>query len=235
MPSFTLYRFFDAEDALLYVGLTINPGKRFEKHRATKPWWEDVARIVMERHADIAALRAAERVAIKTEKPRHNIRMNGSAPAPLKIAAGQQHEIDGLVGRHFHTWRERREGDSRERCTIRDGRVLEYQGRVTEQLDDMNYLIQLYSFWDGFPSDGEKLASLDEMRSWTFYDSALEMQIAYGCTEFDSHRCGGEVTHYFDNRVYGLGLQLLCYGCVKRYPGFKNAKALKWVDGKPSL
>lgn len=76
----TLYRFFDADDTLLYVGMTINPGRRLEKHRATQPWWPDVARIDMEQHPDEVTLRRAEREAIKAENPLHNVRMNGKAP-----------------------------------------------------------------------------------------------------------------------------------------------------------
>lgn len=72
---FTLYRFYDADDALLYVGLSINPGKRFERHRTDKEWWTEVARIEMEQFSDIGSLRAGERDAIKSEHPRHNIRM----------------------------------------------------------------------------------------------------------------------------------------------------------------
>ena len=76
MSTFTLYRFYAADDALLYVGLTINPGRRLEKHRALQPWWNDVARVELEQHPDMPTLRAAEREAIKTETPLYNIRMN---------------------------------------------------------------------------------------------------------------------------------------------------------------
>jgi predicted GIY-YIG superfamily endonuclease len=72
----TLYRFYAADDTLLYVGLTVNPGRRLEKHKALQPWWKDVARIDMEQHPDMRTLRDAEREAIETEKPLYNIRMN---------------------------------------------------------------------------------------------------------------------------------------------------------------
>lgn len=74
---FMLYRFFAADDTLLYIGLTVNPGRRLDKHRATQPWWPDVARVELERFPDHQTLRAAEREAIEAEKPLHNIRMNG--------------------------------------------------------------------------------------------------------------------------------------------------------------
>lgn len=80
MSVFTLYRFYDADDTLLYVGLSINPGKRFERHKADKEWWTEVARIDMEQFPDIDALRTGERTAIQSERPRHNIRMAETAP-----------------------------------------------------------------------------------------------------------------------------------------------------------
>lgn len=74
--SFVLYRFYDAEDRLLYVGLTTNPGRRVEKHRSEKSWWEEVNRIEIEHFDDLSTLRMAERTAIESERPLHNIRMN---------------------------------------------------------------------------------------------------------------------------------------------------------------
>jgi hypothetical protein len=76
MRAFTLYRFYAADNTLLYVGLTINPGRRLEKHRALQPWWNDVARVDLEQHPDLPTLRASEREAIKTEGPLYNISMN---------------------------------------------------------------------------------------------------------------------------------------------------------------
>ena len=77
-----LYRFFAADGRLLYVGMTINPARRFEKHRGEKSWWSDVARVEIEHHETIDALRKAERRAIETEHPIHNIRMNGGGEKP---------------------------------------------------------------------------------------------------------------------------------------------------------
>lgn len=74
----TLYRFFDERDVLLYVGITMDPGRRFKNHRATKAWWSEIERIELEQHPDRDTLALAEREAIKTEKPLHNVAMNGS-------------------------------------------------------------------------------------------------------------------------------------------------------------
>lgn len=68
-----LYRFFDASDVLLYVGITVDPGARFKKHGGDKEWWGEVDRIDIARHATRKEALDAERKAIKEEQPLHNV------------------------------------------------------------------------------------------------------------------------------------------------------------------
>jgi hypothetical protein len=68
-----LYRFFDAEDRLLYIGITWDIASRFPQHRDEKPWWMDIRNITIEPHADRAAALAAEKAAIIAERPVYNI------------------------------------------------------------------------------------------------------------------------------------------------------------------
>ncbi|GAB1331708.1 GIY-YIG nuclease family protein [Streptomyces sennicomposti] len=37
-----VYRLFDAEETLLYVGMSVSPERRFEEHSKKKPWWPEV-------------------------------------------------------------------------------------------------------------------------------------------------------------------------------------------------
>ena len=72
----TLYRFFDADDQLLYVGIAGNPGRRFHQHANGpdgKPWWGQVTRSTMEHFATREAAAAAEVAAIVAERPLHNV------------------------------------------------------------------------------------------------------------------------------------------------------------------
>jgi hypothetical protein len=67
-----LYRHFDADGVLLYVGITLSIGVRTSAHRRGAPWFRDVARIEVAHFTSRADCALAERVAIHTEKPLHN-------------------------------------------------------------------------------------------------------------------------------------------------------------------
>lgn len=83
-----LYRFYDAVDALLYVGITVDPSQRFRAHRDEKPWWAEVTRIAIEHYPDREAVEQAEREAIAAERPRWNIVHNdGTPPPPPRLAS----------------------------------------------------------------------------------------------------------------------------------------------------
>lgn len=68
-----LYRFYGADDVLLYVGITDHLGTRWSNHARTKPWWADVQRQTAEWHETRAAAEEAERTAIRDEAPLWNI------------------------------------------------------------------------------------------------------------------------------------------------------------------
>jgi predicted GIY-YIG superfamily endonuclease len=74
--SCDLYRFFDADETLLYVGISLNAAKRASQHRKDKPWWPDVATMTVERHDTREAALEAEAEAIRSERPLHNVQHN---------------------------------------------------------------------------------------------------------------------------------------------------------------
>jgi len=67
-----LYRLFDADDSLLYVGIAFDPDSRMNAHRTTKTWWPQVARSTVEWHETRLAALTAEAHAIESEKPACN-------------------------------------------------------------------------------------------------------------------------------------------------------------------
>lgn len=68
-----LYRMFDAEGRLLYIGVTEQGIRRWLQHQQRKPWFADVRAWTVEVMPDGDTARAAEREAIASESPRHNV------------------------------------------------------------------------------------------------------------------------------------------------------------------
>lgn len=90
-----LYRFYDANGALLYIGIALQPFARMGQHRREKSWWGEVATVTIEHHHSRADAVAAERDAIKAEKPKYNVVHNRGKP-PV-ICTYTTWENDGLI------------------------------------------------------------------------------------------------------------------------------------------
>src|SRR5262245_34572207 len=74
----TVYRAYDADDRLLYVGCTTSFEDRRKAHQSTSEWFTDAHSWDLRQYEDHDEARAAERTAIQTESPLHNKRMNPS-------------------------------------------------------------------------------------------------------------------------------------------------------------
>lgn len=68
-----LYRMFDTNGDLLYVGITMDVESRFRDHRREKQWWPEVRTITLEHFSDRATLKSAEQAAILREQPMFNV------------------------------------------------------------------------------------------------------------------------------------------------------------------
>jgi hypothetical protein len=69
-----LYRHFDADGRLLYVGIAMNPLARLAQHRYGRaPWFDQIQRIEISRFRNRLEAVRAERRAIKEEAPLFNI------------------------------------------------------------------------------------------------------------------------------------------------------------------
>jgi predicted GIY-YIG superfamily endonuclease len=91
-----LYRLYDDEGRLLYVGITRDPEKRFAQHAATKYWWKWVKRRRVEWFDRRSSARAAEEMAIKVGNPDYNIEhARARAVAPLSVSMNVA-EMEGL-------------------------------------------------------------------------------------------------------------------------------------------
>ncbi|MCL8016877.1 GIY-YIG nuclease family protein [Streptomyces sp. AS02] len=67
-----LYRLYDADDVLLYLGITWNPDWRWGRHKTTKHWAHLVTRRTIQWFPDRSSALAAEKTATAVEKPLHD-------------------------------------------------------------------------------------------------------------------------------------------------------------------
>jgi len=69
-----LYRHFDADDTLLYVGVSLSCVARLAQHRKKSGWYGEIATITIEKFSTRERAIKAERAAIREENPKHNRR-----------------------------------------------------------------------------------------------------------------------------------------------------------------
>lgn len=69
-----VYRCFDADGRLLYIGSSRNMPARLGSHISNTAWWSEVDRLSYELHATLAEARAAEWAAITSETTVYNRR-----------------------------------------------------------------------------------------------------------------------------------------------------------------
>lgn len=78
-----LYRFYDEDDRLLYVGITSDTRGRFKQHASSKPWWSQVTTRELEWYPTREDAAVAEVVAIRAEHPMFNHQHSPSAALAL--------------------------------------------------------------------------------------------------------------------------------------------------------
>jgi hypothetical protein len=74
-----VYRAYDADGNLLYVGISMSLDGRLTKHRRAA-WWPEVEEITVQWFDGREAAKAAERAAIRDENPIYNLARPASAP-----------------------------------------------------------------------------------------------------------------------------------------------------------
>lgn len=72
MKQYQLYRHFDDEGLLLYVGVSINPAARLSCHKYTSLWYPRIATITIERFQTKQSALNAEFNAMLFERPKFN-------------------------------------------------------------------------------------------------------------------------------------------------------------------
>ena len=73
MDDTVLYRYYDRNGVLLYVGISNNALRRLDEHAKSKTWASEIETIKLERFSSREDCFRAETRAIKNENPIHNI------------------------------------------------------------------------------------------------------------------------------------------------------------------
>lgn len=101
-----LYRLYDRAGALLYVGITNSPERRFAEHAADKVWWPEVAARDVAWAGNQQQALALERTAIQVLRPRYNICHNGRNPHRVVVTkVGRRPRRWKVRGRRRKGWR----------------------------------------------------------------------------------------------------------------------------------
>jgi len=93
-----VYRLFDADARLIYIGCTYDVESRLKSHRHVMWWAPQIARIKITVHPTKAAAHEVERAAITAEKPRWNV--NGKWAA--RSTFGVQDYADYIKALELH-------------------------------------------------------------------------------------------------------------------------------------
>lgn len=94
-----VYRHYDSDGVLLYVGQSVSPLVRLQQHEAGSHWADQIATVKIERFSDEYFAIAAEGRAIREEKPKYNIRRRdwdreGKAAAKARgVRMGPKHRV----------------------------------------------------------------------------------------------------------------------------------------------
>ncbi len=81
----TLYRVYDTNKDLLYVGISGNPARRLEEHQAHKTWWHDATIVLLCHYPTRVAAAEAEQAAIRSENPVYNVAGVGAAAHLMRV------------------------------------------------------------------------------------------------------------------------------------------------------
>lgn len=106
-----LYRCYDADGVLLYIGITQRGYDRFDNHRRSTAWWPEVASHTIQTYENRDEAQLAERHAIYREKPRYNVLhrragnlLCGTDPVPLSQPLMREAMEEAAIARIWDLW-----------------------------------------------------------------------------------------------------------------------------------
>ncbi|MEU2453951.1 hypothetical protein ABZ605_28210 [Streptomyces sp. NPDC012765] len=96
--STAVYRLWNADGELLYIGISHNPPGRYVQHERDKPWWPAVHRRQESWYDTRQEAEAAERAAIGSELPAYNATDGNGANKVPQARVGQDERREAQAG-----------------------------------------------------------------------------------------------------------------------------------------
>lgn len=87
-----LYRYFDKDGELLYVGVSLNSIARAAQHRTQSCWYDDFHTMTRQSYSTRGEALDAETLAIVNEQPKHNVRKTTPPRPKSKSRAQREYE-----------------------------------------------------------------------------------------------------------------------------------------------
>lgn len=92
-----LYRHFDAEGLLLYVGISLRPFTRTKEHTVLSRWADQIANVRIEYFPTRKEAMEAEARAVREENPAHNIRLRKPNKEIKALAVAEERAEDERI------------------------------------------------------------------------------------------------------------------------------------------
>lgn len=170
-----LYRWWDTDGRLLYVGKSVSVLNRVTQHRHKSAFFEEAAAMTIERFPTAQALAAAEMAAIRAENPAYNIsggRHNPEAPSRSITVYDVENPPANVAGRWQLVQFDDIDIGDLIRCTLRGHPGVQWQGVVDDEEEsedgDPEWLVHAD---DGrIETFGAFLAGLSDLYRWTSPD-----------------------------------------------------------------
>lgn len=91
-----LYRHFDADGRLLYVGISLSAIHRLSQHMAASSWADEIVSVTIVRFETREEAHAAEREAIRAEAPVHNL-LRYAVKLETVNATDGEHDVEAVL------------------------------------------------------------------------------------------------------------------------------------------
>jgi predicted GIY-YIG superfamily endonuclease len=96
MTNFFVYRHFNKDDNLLYVGMSTDPQRRLKEHASRSHWYDEIANMTVSKRKYKSFMDAlsAETKAIRTEKPKYNKTWNFDRTKLERYVSGGENDCN---------------------------------------------------------------------------------------------------------------------------------------------